>query len=122
EEQELERTPRGEQVVPVADDQLDVRERGEAVAREGRAFLVPLDGDEGRTGVGNRSRSLAERRTNLGSAPPSRQHAQQLLDLGQRRAARGQSSASGNARCRRGGTRKFCRCVVRSTSLKPCPR
>jgi hypothetical protein len=34
----------------------------------------------------------------------------------------GQSSASGNDRCRRGGTRKFWRCVVVSTELKPCAR
>ena len=32
------------------------------------------------------------------------------------------SSTSGNERCRRGGTRKFWRCVVRSTELKPWPR
>src|SRR5581483_3008457 len=32
------------------------------------------------------------------------------------------SSASGNDRWRRGGTRKFWRCVVRSTELKPWAR
>src|SRR5436190_23341282 len=33
-----------------------------------------------------------------------------------------QSSARGNERCRRGGTRKFCRWVVVSTELKPWAR
>ena len=32
------------------------------------------------------------------------------------------NSTSGNDRCRRGGTRKFCRWVVRSTAFKPWPR
>ena len=32
------------------------------------------------------------------------------------------SSTSGNDRCRRGGTRKFCRWVVRRIELKPWPR
>src|SRR4029077_16189782 len=39
-----------------------------------------------------------------------------------RRATDHSSSASGNDRCRRGGTRKFWRCVVRRIELNPWPR
>ena len=52
-----------------------------------------------------------------------------LGELRSRRAARAtgpsaaqRSSTSGNERCRRGGTRKFWRCVVVSTELMPCWR
>src|SRR5439155_6579797 len=50
------------------------------------------------------------------------EHAEQRLHGGERRASVSHSSASGNERCRRGGTRKFCLCVVVSTELKPCAR
>src|SRR5262249_34048140 len=61
-------------------------------------------------------------RVGLGVLP-----ARDLLGIAARQLAKGEaahasSSTRGNERWRRGGTRKFCRCVVLSTELSPWPR
>src|SRR5207253_6600805 len=65
----------------------------------------------------------AEGGADLGRPLAGGEHGEQAPHLWDRRAAcRHASSASGNERCSRGGTMKFCRCVVFSTALIPWPR
>src|SRR5207244_1323905 len=90
--------------------------------RERRALRIDLDGHDVRRRLGERRRALAERRSDLRAPAPRSEHRQQPPDGLDRRAAAGHNSARGNERCRRGGTRKFWRCVVVSTELIPCAR
>src|SRR5262249_54887869 len=100
----------------------DVGEPLEARSRQGGAVGVGLDRDDRARGLRHRGGALAERRSQFRDVAPRRQHPEERLHLPDRRAAVGHSSERGNDRCRRGGTRKFWRCVVVSTELKPCAR
>ena len=122
-EHEPERAAAAQQLVAVA---LEQPRRWPSPASRSRASAarsgIELDRDDGARRLGKRGGSFAERRPELGDVATGGEHAQQRLHLADRRAAAGHSSASGNERCRRGGTRKFWRCVVVSTELKPCAR
>src|SRR5581483_7558156 len=123
-EDELERRQRRQELAPVPDQQPGVPEARQALTRDLGAFRVDLHGHELARGLGHRRGPLPERGADLRDPPPGSQHAQQPLHGRDRRPAvrHFRSSARGNERCTRGGTRKFWRWVVVSTELKPCPR
>src|SRR5581483_1588521 len=119
---EAEGAAAAQQLVCVAFEGLDVRAAREPCARERGPLRVLLDREDGARSLGHRRRALAERGAGLGDVASGGEHPQQGVHRGDRAPAAGQSSARGNERCRRGGTRKFCLCVVVSTELKPCAR
>ena len=91
-------------------DRLDVREQA---GRHGGPRLDGLLGAEIRV-VGCEAHPAAPAQAIVGLSRRIRSIVVHIVGVAQ------SSSASGNERCLRGGTRKFCRCVVRSTEFIPC--
>jgi hypothetical protein len=91
EKDELERPVRGQRLAPVALDELDIRQAGEALAGDPGSPGVEFGGDKRRGRGRDRLGALAERRPQLGAALPGREDGQQALDLRKGGTAAGQS-------------------------------
>lgn len=103
EEEQLERPARRELEVPVAEEDLHVREVLQAHAGEGCSLVVVLDGDERASRRRERRGALPEGRPRLGTAPVHSERGQQRPDLRDRRSAA--RHPSGRATCGGGRSR-----------------
>jgi len=86
-EEEFEGSTRREKFLPLAHEELDVRERAQSILGDRRALGVALDGHDAPRRRRHRRRALAERRPGFAYPLPHGEHGQELLHLAKRGAA-----------------------------------